>query len=643
MAKDDKILQEIRDRFRESYDAADPDYQAMLEDLRFLNNEDNCQWPDDVKAERKADGRPCLVINKLPAFVDQVEGDIKQQTPSIKVKPVDSEADPETAEKLTGLIRNIENQSMADMVYDNAGGSAIRCGLGRFRITTQYADDDVFEQDIRIKRIKNPFTVYWDPASEEWDHSDARFCFVTEKVARAEFERQYPSAALHEFDGGKDRTLMWGDDKTIRVVEYWKKEPVKKTLYLLRNPVTGETYVRDEAFEGLEVLNTRQVDTNKIVWFKASGHEILEGPTEWAGKYIPIIDVYGKEIHIENRSIHWGVVRHAKDPLRLYNFSRSHDAETTSLAPKSPYLVTPTMIGEFKPFWDQAHKKNFPYLPYNPDQSAPGVKPFREPPIQANAGLLTQIQMADQELHDTTGLQLASLGKQSNEKSGIAIRARQAEGDRGNFAFADHLAKSIQHAGKIILDLIPKIYDTERIVRILGEDGSEELVPLNQPFQDPKTGEQKIYDMTVGKYDVTVSVGPSYQTQREEAAEGMIALFSNLPDPMKTVMADLVVKNLDWPGAAEIEKRLKAMLPPGIADDEKPPMPPQPPDPMQVLEMEKLKAEIEKDLMDVQKTKAEIEKILAESGLTRTERVEKEIGIDAGIYPAQPKAGNNAR
>lgn len=628
--KNTKLLEEITDNFEVAFEAAKHDYEEMIDDLNFLNNENDCQWPEAIRNDRIADGRPCLVISKLPAFVDQIEGDTRQNTPSIKVKPVDSGADPDTAEKITGLIRNIESQSMADIAYDMATGSAIRCGLGRFRIITQYADDDVFEQDIRIKPIKNPFTVYWDPTANEWDKSDAKYCFITEKLTRKEFGRQYPNASVQEFPGGQDKNTYWGDRKEIRIAEYWWKKPVKKTLYLLKNPATGETYVEEEPFEALEVINTREVESHKISWCKTNGVDILEGPTEWPGKYIPVIDVPGKQMQIEGRTIHWGVVRHAKDPQRLYNFSRSHDAETTALAPKSPYLPTAPMIQNYQKFWDQAHKKNFPYLPWEVDPAAPGLKPYREPPIQANTGLLAQIQMADQELHDTTGLQLASLGKASNEKSGIAIRERAREGDRGNFAYSDNIAKAIQHAGKILLDLMPKIYDTPRIERILGEDGSDEMVQFNQPMVDEKTGQEKIYDLTVGKYDVVVSVGPSYQTQREEAADGMVAFYSVLPDPQKLVTSDLIPKNLDWPGATEWEKRLKATLPPGLASDGGPPPPPPPPDPMQMLQMEKEKAEIQKTLIEVQKTKAEIEKILAESRLKRSETVEKDMAIDNG-------------
>ncbi len=613
MAKYDKLIEEIRDRFKEAFDAVSIAYDEMIDDLNFLNGK---QWPDDLQKEREADGRPCLTINKLPTFADQVAGDMRMNSPSLKIKPVDSRADPETAEVLTGLIRNIEVQSNAEAAYDTAAESAVQCGKGTFRIVTEYADDDVFEQDIRIKRVKNPFTVYWDPGANEWDKSDADWAFITERISRDEYERLYPKATFMDAEGGKDRDAQWGVDKTVRVAEYFKKVPENKTLMLLREPTTGQERVSTENSEGWEVINQRTVKTHKIVWCKTNGREILDGPNDWPGKLIPIIEVWGKELNIEGKSIYRGIVRFAKDSQRLYNYSRSHGAEVTSLAPKSPFLVTAKQIGNYQAKWDQAHKKNFPYLPYDIDQTAP--PPVRQPPISANTGITQEILVSDQEMHDTTGLQLSNLGKKSNERSGKAIRARAREGDVANFAYYDNLARGLTYAGKVLLDLIPKIYDTARIVRILNDEGSDAFVPINQPLQRPD-GRGQIFDLTVGKYDVVVTIGPSYSTQREEAADSMMTFLQAVPDA-GPLIADLVAKNMDWPGASEFEKRLKALLPPGIAagDGGQPPPPPQPPppDPLDVAKHQKTMAEIERILIDnkhtqllMEKTEAEIDKI----------------------------------
>lgn len=592
----EETLKEIRDRFKESYDAADEGYSEAIHDLEFLSGD---QWPSDLKADREADGRPCLVINKLPVFANQVIGDIRQNEPSIKVKPVDSKSDPEVAEVLTGLIRNIEMQNNAEIAYDTAAESAVRCGLGAFRIGTDYNSDDQFEQDIKIYRTKNPFTIYWDPAAQEWDKSDARFCFITEKHPKDEFKKQYPEASLIPFEGGKDRDIAWGDDKNIRVVEYFKKELTKKKLYLIRNLLNGEEQVNETGpyNTNWEVVKERQVESQKIIWYKATQHEILEGPQDWPGKYIPIVMVYGDELNIEGKTIYSGMVRNAKDPQRLYNYARSTSAEMISLAPKSPYIVTAKMIGNYQKIWDQAHKRNYPYLAYDVDPGNPAAIPKRSEPVGINTGIQNEVMTSDQEMHDTTGLQQASLGKKSNEKSGKAIMARQREGDVANYTYYDNLGRAIKFAGKILVDLIPKIYDTARIVRIINEDGSDKQVQINQPFDEegPDGPIKKIFDLTMGKYDVVVSIGPSYTSQREEAADNMLQFIQAVPQA-GALMADLFAKNLDWPGAAEIEKRLKLLLPPALQQSgeggAQPPASPTP-DPSQMIDMRGKAADVQ--------------------------------------------------
>jgi hypothetical protein len=363
----------------------------------------------------------------------------------------------------------------------------------------------------------------------------------------------------------------------------------------------------------------------------------LEGPVQWPGKYIPVIDVTGKELNIEGRTVYRGVVRNAKDSQRLYNYSRSNHAEVTALSPKIPVFVTTKMIGNNMNQWNTMHKKNYPFIVYEPDEKAP-QGPYRPPPAPGNPAAIAEIQIADQELHDTTGLQLASMGKQSNEKSGKAITARKQEGDRGNIEYHNNVGRARRWEGKILVDLIPKIYDTERVVRVLGEDGKDEQVTINGPQIDEATGQPKIdqktqqpkpeINLSLGTYDAVVSVGPSYETQREEAADGMIALFGALPPEAQMIIVDLLVNNMDWPGADEIADRLKTLLPPGLADPDGPPPPPPPPDPLQELQVEKLKADVAKILLEHQVTQAKVEGILIENRILRDQAAEVELRPD---------------
>jgi hypothetical protein len=598
------VLKEIKDRFQQAYDYWNWHYNDALLDLHFYDGD---QWPVDLKRDRVSEGRPCLTINKLPAFVDQVIGDLRMNQPAIQVSPVDSNGDPETAKILSGLIRNIEQQSEAEVAYDTAAESAIICGYGYFRVNTQYADDDRFEQDIVIERIKNPFSVFFDPLASKFDRSDSRFCFVTEKMAKDDFIRAYGLDASGRWDNHYDRNPFWGDDKSIRIVEYWVKEPVQKKLSLFQNQNSPSLFVSDKPLtkdliaqmeaDGLKLVKTRDVESHRVLWYKATSSQILEGPLDWSGKYIPIIPVLGKELNIEGQTKYRGVIRYAKDSQQLYNYSRSTGAELTSLAPKSPYLVTSKQVSKYTHFWDNAHKRNFPYLPYDLDPSNPQVIPHRSEPIQASSAIQSEIMMSDQELHDTTGLQQASLGQKSNEKSGRAIMARQREGDVGSYAFYDNMGRSIKLLGRILIDLIPKVYDTARMIRVMEPDNKSQVVAVNQQMQpgfDPaKEAMSKIYDLTVGKYDVVVKMGPSYTTAREETAQNMIQFMQATPQA-GMLIADLFAKSLDWPGAEEIEKRMKAMLPPqvqvaaGI-------IPPPKPDPMaeQIKQLQIKMAELE--------------------------------------------------
>jgi len=589
---DNDLIKDIKDNFQEAHDMVDPDYTEAIEDLNFAYVP-GAQWPDKIKADRIRDGRPCFEINKIPYYLDQVIGDVRQNEPRIKVKPVDSQADPKTAEIINGLIRNIESQTDAEIAYDTAAESTIACGYGAWRVNTRYSQDNQFEQDIVILRIKNPFTVWWGP-SEQWDHSDAFYCFITEKIPLARFKKQWPEASLMSFESAKDRNILWGDGKNIRVVEYFTRELTKKKLYLVQNAqqqlFTTDMEPDNEklAALGWKILKDRDVESWEVKWCKANQSEILEKQVVWPGKYIPIVMVYGKEVNIEGRTWYRGMVRYGKESARLYNMSRSTGAELISLAPKSPYLVSQKMIAAYQDKWDKAHKKNYPYLPYDADPDNPQAIPKRAEPIGVNTGIQAEIMVADQELHDTLGLQQASLGQKSNEKSGRAIRERKIEGDTAQYPYYDNLGRAMKYTGKILVDLIPKIYDTARIIRIRGEDGSDKPVIVNQPFteQGPK-GEalERIYDLTVGKYDVEVSIGPSFTTQREEAAQNMLAFIEVVP-AAGPLLGDLLAKNQDWPGAELIEKRLRLLLPPELQQGGNgPPAAPPPPNPVEMIKM----------------------------------------------------------
>lgn len=573
---DEDILTEAKESFQRISEAEQKNRENWLDDIKFARL--GIQWPEEIRRQRELEGRPCLTINRLPAFIRQVTNDARQNSPSIKCHPVGDGADEEVAEVLNGLIRNIEYTSNADVAYDTALDHAVTAGFGYFRIVTEYADDDAFDQDIKIERIANPLTVYGDPYSTSADSSDWNEAFITDLITRSDFKKRYPKAQETEFKADqKDRDIHWFDDERIRIAEYWCRKEVPATLLLLTD---GATMFEPEYLKAKELLDiqgvtikaTRQTKTKKVTQYIISGAEVLE-TNQWAGKYIPIVPVYGDEVDVEGERHFISLVRFAKDSARMMNFWRTASTELVALAPKTPFIGAAGSFVTDAEKWATANTQTHAYIEYDPvpNGSPPQRQQFAGPP----AGALQEALNASDDMKSIMGIFDASLGARSNETSGRAILARQREGDTSTFNFIDNLSRAIRHAGRIIVDLIPKVYSTQRIIRVIKEDGTNESVPINQPFPAPPPkaedaaeeareqmqGITKLYDLTTGKYDVTCEAGPSFTTKREESANQMMEFVQAFPQSAQFI-GDLIAKNLDWPGADDIAKRLKLMLPP---------------------------------------------------------------------------------
>lgn len=574
------ILEIAKKRFEYAEEQEQDIRKIAKEDLEFAAGE---QWDPRVKRQRDDDGRPTLTINRIPQFVRQIINDIRQNKPSIKVSPVDDKADVETGKILQGIIRHIEYSSNADSAYDRGADSAIRCGFGFIRIITEYDGPVSFDQIIKIKSVRNRFSCYLDPDYQEPDGSDANYAFAFEELTHEEFKRQYPKAELCKSVDWVDHVNdeNWADKEKVRVAEYFTKEFEDKTIYLLSDKSVAfeeeiQAKLEEAALQGQPLglvvdeatgePMTRKTQVPVIKWYKLNGVEILE-ETTWPGQYIPIIPVLGEELDINGKRILEGVVRHAKDAQRMYNYQASNEAEAIALAPKAPYLGTVEQFEGHEEQWAEANRKNFAYLPFNnvEGQGAPQRQAF-EPAIQA----INQARMmAAEDLKATTGIYDAALGNKSNENSGVAIQRRAMQAQTSNFHFVDNLSKSIRHVGRILVDLIPKIYDTDRAIRILGEDGNEEIVRINEVFE--RKGKPTVFDLSRGKYDVTVNTGPSFETKRQEAVQAMLE-FTKAQPQSAALIGDLLVKNMDWPGSADIAERLKKVIQmqnPGIIEDAK--------------------------------------------------------------------------
>jgi hypothetical protein len=538
---------------------------AAVDDLEFLSGN---QWPDEISRARDADDRPMITVNTLPTYIRQVTNDQRQNKGAIKTHPVDEEADPDTAEVIQGFIRHIEYDSNADVAYDTAVNSAASNGFGWFRLITEYADEKSFNQDIKFRRIRNPLTVF-PGYHEQPDGSDLKQLAISIKIKTDEFKRLYPNADMAGFSQLGPEWADWRDDQFIRVAEYYRIEYEDAEVVLLSN---GESGFKDKLIElppGVTVVKTRKGQRSKVIWSKLTAVEELES-TEIKADRIPVFPVYGDEIDINGRVIRSGLIRHAKDPVRMNNYWLTKATEEVALRGLSPYVGAE---GQFEghPEWEEANNRAYAYLEYVP-KSFDGIlapPPQRQPMADVPTGTLAMAMHAAQNVQQTIGIFNAGLGEKSNETSGKAILARQREGDVGTFHYTDNLNLARKAAGRCIISMLPYYYDTERGVRILGEDGKASTVTLNQRNTTKKKSKDGIVrdvlnNVCAGKYDVTVTSGPSYTTARTEAAEYLTQVAQGAKDPATSAVATyLAIKNSDVPGSEQAIKMMEKL--PSIA------------------------------------------------------------------------------
>lgn len=573
---DKDVLADAKESFRLKSEAEAKNRAAWVEDMRFARLGD--QWPAAAKRQRELDGRPCLTINRLPSFIRQVTNDARQNKPAIKCHPVDDGANTETAEILNGLIRNIEYTSNAEVAYDTALDHAVTAGFGYFRINTTYAHDDSWDQDLCIERIQNPLSVYGDEKSTAADSSDWNSAFVTDMYDDAEFEAKWGKKVdKADFEADShDKGRLWFSDSKTRVGEWWTRDEEPAKLLKLSNGIIlfEDQFLNAKALmdaQGVQVVGDRMSKTMKVRQRIITGQDVLED-NKWAGRYIPIVPVFGDEIVVDGERHFVSLIRFAKDSQMMLNFWRTASTELVALAPKTPFIGPRGAFNSNADKWNTANTVSHSYIEYD-GPVPPQRQQFAGPP----AGALQEALNATDDLKSIMGIYDASLGAKSNETSGRAIMARQREGDVATFNFIDNLSRAIRHAGRILVDMIPHVYTTERMVRVIHEDGQNRLVPINQPFnpqQQPSAeqdedaqkdaeGMMRIYDLTAGKYDVTCEAGPSYTTRRMESAEAMTEFVRAFPGAAPLI-GDLIAKAQDWPGADDIAKRLKTMLPPQL-------------------------------------------------------------------------------
>lgn len=569
---DAAIIAECMDRMRISMAADGENRTNGLDDLAFLKGD---QWDERIKQQRALDGRPCLTINKLPTFLHQVTNSQRQNVPSIKVHATSDEMS-KVAEVVQGGIRHIEYASNADVAKDTAVNSAASIGFGYFRLVTDYVDERSFDQEMRFKRIRNPFTVYFDPSSVEVDGSDQQWNVISVKVPRTEFVLEYPDADPCDFGvvrGLGDRSEDWITATEVRLAEYYRIHSEKAVAVLLSNGESGWKDKLLELPEGVTIVKERKSLRKVVQWFKLTATQVLER-TELPFKWIPVFPVWGDEIDLDGRVYRRGLIRDAKDPARMYNYWMTSATEEVGLRPKAPFIGAEGQFEGHETKWAQANVRSFPYLEYKPKSLAGQLAPppQRQQMADVPVGVLQMAIHASDDVKATTGIFDASLGVRSNETSGKAINARDRQGEVANYHYTDNLNTTLRHVGRVILDAWPRVYDGTRTLKIMGIDGKVSGVEINKPtVEQDETGqavEKIMNDMSfVSTFGVTVAVGPSYDTLRQEAVDGMLQTAQSWPKLMD-VAGDKVVRSMDWPMAEEIADRIEKTIDPALRSDE---------------------------------------------------------------------------
>jgi hypothetical protein len=556
------FLQDMRKKYEWGYSFNEHNVLAGKEDAKFTVGN---QWDPVVEQRRKDQKKPVLTFNRLVAFMAQLVGNRLMNETEIRVYP-DKAGTKEIAAIREGLIRSIFKNSNADFARDEAGKYQVVCGEGYFSLCMEYAADDVFEQEIKIQAVVDPYSVVIDPLAIEPSGEDAQWGFIGDDIPQQEFKHRWPWAADVSFLGEKlwNQSGFWLHEDTVRIVSYWRMVTDGTKVLALYLDGTVHDITDKEEFEYLPYVETRsdgspftrEVPNRFAQLYVCSGNAILEGPHDYPISSIPIYRVPGWELNDGDKTHRWGLIRFLKDPQRLHNYWRSTVAEQLVAAPRNKWLATPDSVKGHEAKWRAAPSSDNPFLYYNDGETAP----VHIPPPGIDAALVNEASISTQDMKDISNIHEASLGMPSNEVSKVAIQQRQQVSDVGSYIYTDRRKMADNRCAKNVNELISYIYDTKRTITVIGRDDKSSIMTINDP-SEPNS------DVTIGKYGVTVDVGPASETKRTLANEQMMAFVNAMPQTASMVM-DLVAEAQDWPKSGEFAKRFKMGLPPGVIPED---------------------------------------------------------------------------
>lgn len=568
----DDIVSTAKKRFQLAKDRYAQTRLLAIEDTRFVmgDSDNGYQWPVEMRRNRLQEQKVCLTVNTTAQHCNQIINNIRQNRPTVRVSPVDNFSDKKTAEILAGLIRNIQVASHADDAHDLAAEHAVYGGEGYWRVITEYESPVSFNQVIRIKSIQNPQLVYIDPDCKEMDKSDAEWGFIFEDLSKERAKREYKDIDI----GAEvlDSKSGWVTHDTVRIAEYFYCTYEKAKAVLLSD---GRAVLKDEVKLGDVVVQERETEVKKWKWCKlVGGYDKCVDEKDWPGKYLPIIACLGKEVNVNGEVILKGVVRDLKDPARILNYAYSETVQSLAIQNKVPYVASSEAIEGYEDQWQSANTSNLAVLPFNAydDSGNPLPRPERQAPPILPAAQVQLLQLSQEQMRAASGQQNANFGIKSEASSGVGIQRLKAQGEIATFHFPDNLSRALRYEGCVLLDLIQQVYDTQRVIRILGLDGAEETALLNPEMpeayaeRDIEDDIEKIFNPNVGEYDVVIDTGPSYQTQRQEAFAALIEMSARNPMVMQAA-GDLVMKAADFPMADQLAKRFEKTIPPELRDE----------------------------------------------------------------------------
>lgn len=556
------FLNDMRAKYEWGYGFNEHNVIAGKEDAKFTVGN---QWDPVVEARRKAAKKPVLTFNRLVAFMAQLVGNRLMNETEIRVYP-DKAGTKEIANIREGLIRAIFKNSNANFARDEAAKYQVVGGEGYFTLALEYAADDVFEQEIKLQAVTDPYSVVMDPLGIEPSGEDCQWGFVSDDIPQQEFKKRWPWAATVGFEGQQrwNQSGFWLAEDTIRIVSYWRMVTQgTKTLALYQDGTVHDVTDKEE-FEYFPFVETRsdgspftrEVPNRFAQLYICSGNNILEGPFDYPTTSIPIYRVPGWELNDGEKIHRWGLIRFLKDPQRLHNYWRSTVAEQLVAAPRNKWLTTPDAVKGHEVKWRRAPSSDDPFLYYNDGETAP----IHIPPPGIDAALVNEAAISTQDMKDISNIHEASLGMPSNEVSKVAIQQRQQVSDVGTYIFVDRRSIADRRCAKNINELISYIYDTKRTITVIGRDDKTAIQVINDP-SDPNS------DVTIGKYGITVDIGPASETKRALANEQMMAFVNAMPQTASMVM-DLVAEAQDWPKSDQFAQRFKMALPPGVIPED---------------------------------------------------------------------------